>query len=264
MSSCIPDVTPPLFKENPYRADVPISAAREWLRLGWRDLWQSPGISLFYGALVFGVSALMVGCLFGLGWDFILFPALSGCIVIGPALAVGLYEKSRRIAVGAPLRFGEVLLVKPKAGTQVAFIGAILCSLMLVWMRAAVILYALFFGLAPFPGSSEIATTLFITPMGWALLIVGTLVGGLFAAFSFAISAFSIPMLLNEEVDAFTAMGTSMALVCNNLPVMLVWGVVVLGLLLLCLATAFIGSILVFPLIGHASWHAYVAIRRPR
>ncbi len=78
---------------------------------------------------------------------------------------------------------------------------------------------------------------LFTTPVGWAMLIVGGAIGGLFAAFSFAISAFSIPMMLDKRVDALTAMGTSTALVWNNLPVMLTWGVIVLALFLLCLAT---------------------------
>ena len=82
-------------------------------------------------------------------------------------------------------------------------------------MRAAVIIYALFFGLRPFPGLHEVTAMLFGTPVGWAMLLVGTVVGGLFAAFSFAISAFAIPMLLDERVDAFTAMGTSISMVWN-------------------------------------------------
>src|SRR5690606_13907031 len=97
-----------------------------------------------------------------------------------------------------------------------------------LWMRAAVILYALFFGLRPFPGLDHVAGMLFTTPIGWAMLIVGTLIGGLFAAFAFAISAFSVPILLSERLDALTAMGRSMALVWNNLPVMLAWGAIVL------------------------------------
>jgi len=128
-------------------------------------------------------------------------------------------------------------------------------------MRAAVIIYALFFGLHPFTGLDHIASVLFTTPTGWAMLIVGGLVGGLFAAFSFAISVFSIPMLLNERLDAFTAMGTSMALVWNNLPVMLTWGAIALVLFIAGLVTGMLGLIIVFPLLGHATWHAYKAIR---
>ena len=93
------------------------------------------------------------------------------------------------------------------------------------------------------------------------MLVAGGTVGGLFAAFSFAISVVSIPMLLNENLDALTAMGMSMARVWNNLPVMLAWGAIVVALWLACLVTGMLGLIVVFPLLGHATWHVYKAIR---
>ena len=93
------------------------------------------------------------------------------------------------------------------------------------------------------------------------MLLVGTVAGGLFAAFSFAISTFAVPMLLDERVDAFTAMGTSISLVWNNLPVMLTWGAIALVLFLIGVASGLVGLILIFPLLGHATWHSYRAIR---
>jgi uncharacterized membrane protein len=102
---------------------------------------------------------------------------------------------------------------------------------------------------------------LFTTPVGGAMMLVGVIVGAVFAAFSFAISVFSVPMMLEERVDALTAMGTSMALVWNNRPVMLTWGAIVLALFLISLATGLLGLIVVFPLLGHGTWHAYRAIR---
>jgi uncharacterized membrane protein len=102
---------------------------------------------------------------------------------------------------------------------------------------------------------------LLTTPTGWAMLIVGTAIGGLFAAFSFAISAFSIPMLLEERIDALTAMASSLALVWNNLPVMLTWGAIVLALVLLGVMTGLVGLIVVFPVLGHGTWHAWLAFR---
>src|SRR5262249_32705434 len=181
------------------------AAAVEWLTLGWKDVRIAPVASLAYGVLVFALSLAIVAGLILFGWDYILFPALAGFLVVGPILAVGLYEKSRRLAAREPVSLANMILVRPASGGQILFTGVLLCLLMLVWMRAAVIIYALFFGLVPFPGLSHIAPMLFTTATGWAMLVVGSAVGGLFAAFSFAISAFSIPMLLAERVDALTA-----------------------------------------------------------
>ncbi len=243
------------------RRNLPTSAALSWLGAGWRDLWRNPGPSLLYGLAVFAVSAIIVWGLFRLGLDYILFPALAGFMVMGPLLAIGLYQKSRAIELGEPVSLSRMIFVKAASGGQVWYTGAILSLLMLVWMRAAVIIYALFFGLRPFPGLHEVTAMLFGTPVGWAMLLVGTVVGGLFAAFSFAISAFAIPMLLDERVDAFTAMGTSISMVWRNLPVMLAWGAIVLALFLVSVATGLLGLIVVFPLLGHATWHSYRALR---
>ena len=260
----IPALVPPTLQAKTWSRNLASSAAFGWLAAGWRDVIVQPLTSLGYGALVFAISIIMVVGMFKFGWDYILFPAFAGFMVVGPILAVGLYEKSRRIAAGEPVALRDMIFVKPKSGGQIFFTGVLLCLLMLVWMRAAVIMYALFFGLQPFPGLSQIIPMLFTTPTGWAMLIVGGAVGGLFAAFSFAISAFSIPMLLDERTDALTAMGTSMALVWNNLPVMLTWGAIVVGLFLVSLATGLVGLIFAFPILGHGTWHAYRAIRTQR
>lgn len=261
MRPVIPAVVPPLPHENALKRHYPPAEALKWLAAGWRDLLVQPASSVSYGLAVFIVSAAVVGGLYDFGWDYILFPAFAGFMVVGPLLAIGLYEKSRQLASGIPVSVARMIIVRPASHAQLLFTGVLLCLLMLLWMRAAVILYALFFGLLPFPGLDHVATVLFTTANGWALLIVGTLVGGLFASFSFAISVFSIPMMLEEPIDALTAMGTSMAMVWNNLPVMLTWGAIVLGLFLLSLATGLLGLIVVFPLLGHGTWHAYRAIR---
>jgi len=256
----IPATVAALPRPVDHRRYLPASAAFGWLAAGWRDMWTKPGASLIYGLGVAALSALMVAAMVLLGWEQVLFPALSGFLVVGPFLATGLYEKSRRLAAGEPVGLHAMLWPGRGAG-QLFFVGAILMTLMLVWMRAAVLLYALFFGWRPFPGFEDVVAMLFATPMGLAMLVTGTAIGGLFAAFAFAISTFSIPMLLDREIDAFTAMGTSMSLVWNNLPALFVWGAIVLALTLLSLATGLLGLIIVFPLLGHASWHAYAAVR---
>jgi uncharacterized membrane protein len=260
MTHEIPAVMPPLRPASAFARHYSSAVAFGWLAAGWRDLSTRPASSLIYGFGVFVVSAVIVGGLVRFGLDYILFPALAGFMVVGPLLAIGLYEKSRRLAVGQPVTLGDMLFVPAASAGQILLTGALLCVLMMLWVRAAVIIYALFFGLLPFPGLNNIVPMLFTTPVGWALLVVGTIVGALFAAFSFAISAFSIPMLLEKRIDCLTAMGTSIRLVWNNLPVMLTWGAIVLMLFLLSLATGMVGLIIVFPLLGHGTWHAYRAI----
>jgi uncharacterized membrane protein len=253
------NTAPPLAVQR--QRNLPASAAFGWLAAGWHDLWRRPLPSLAYGLAVFALSLVMMLCLFRLKLDYILFPALASFMVIGPLVAIGLYQKSRDLEDGTPVSLTRMIFVEAESGAQVWFTGAILCLLVLVWMRAAVIIYALFFGLRAFPGIDHIAEMLFTTSEGWGMLVVGTVVGGLFAAFSFAISTFSIPMLLAEKVDAFTAMGTSISLVFRNLPVMLMWGAIVLALFLVCVVTGLTGLIIIFPLLGHATWHSYRAIR---
>ena len=92
------------------------------------------------------------------------------------------------------------------------------------------------------------------------MILVGTVIGGLFAAFAFAVSVFSVPMLLDRRVDALTAMATSMKLVWNNITPMMAWGAMVLALFAACVATGLVGMIVIFPLLGHATWHAYRAM----
>lgn len=257
----IPAVMPPHPRAKTWNRNYAAGTAFQWLSAGWRDFQVEPAASLAYGIIVFLISIAIVGGLVTFGWDYILFPAFAGFMVVGPIIAIGLYEKSWQIASGKPVSLTRMIFVRAASGGQILFTGVLLCLLMLIWMRAAVIVYALFFGLVPFPGLNHIAPMLFSTPVGAAMLIVGSAVGALFAAFSFAISVFAIPMLLEERVDALTAMGMSMALVWNNRPVMLTWGAIVLACFLFSLVTGLLGLIMVFPVLGHGTWHAYRAIR---
>src|SRR6185295_10499013 len=185
MMSPIPAVVPPLPRARTWKRNVAPAAAFDWLSAGWRDFTIDPATSISYGLLVFLVSVLTTVGLFALRWDYILLPAFAGFMVVGPIIGIGLYEKSRRIAEGRSVSLWHMVFVRPESGGQI-----------------------LFAGLLPFPGLDRIIPMLFTTEVGWAMLLIGSAIGGLFAAFAFAISAFSIPMLLSERTDALTAMGT--------------------------------------------------------
>ena len=257
----LPAIASRVGPDNGFARNLPPLVARDWLAAGWSDFRTEPAQSLAYGLAVFALSVLVIWGLSAVGLPSLILPALSGFLVVGPLLAIGLYEKSRRLQAGQPVTLANIIVTHPRSGGQLVFAGLLLCLLVMLWLRAADLLYALFYGLLPFPGYDQILGQLLTTPRGWALILTGSAVGGLFAAFAMAISLFSIPMLLERRVDALTALGTSFALTTQNLRAVLPWGAIVVAGFALSAATGLLGLIVIFPLLGHGTWHAWIALR---
>src|SRR5262245_63695698 len=114
----IPPVAAPLAPPNRWARSLTPADPFEWLARGWRDFMTQPAMSIAYGLIIFLISVGFVGSLIALGRDYILFPAFAGFMVIGPILAVGLYEKSRRIEAGRHLQWRNVFFAKPRSGGQ--------------------------------------------------------------------------------------------------------------------------------------------------
>jgi len=256
----LPTLHKPLPVARPHARNLPARAALDWLAAGWRDLVAAPGPSLAYGAAVVTLSWAVLWALHAWGLLYLALPAMSGFLIVGPFLAVGLYEKSRLQCAGERPTLARMVLIHPASGSQFAYAGLMLGLLVLFWIRAADLLYALFFGLQPFPGAAEAFTNALTTPRGWALIATGVLVGGLFAAFAFAISVFALPMLVSTRRDALTAMGVSFAMTVQNLRPVLAWGAIVTVGLGLAVLTGLLGLLVIFPLLGHGTWHAWRAI----
>jgi uncharacterized membrane protein len=230
-----------------------------WVSAGWRDMWALPGISLFYGVLFAGVSLALVLPLFLAELSSIVLPLAAGFMLVGPLFAVGLYEASRRLEAGEPISLRDVLLVKTASPAQLAFLGALLMLALLAWMRIASLLFALFFGLEGFPPLPDFLPTLILTPYGLALTVVGTAVGALIAFIVFAVSALSVPMLMHRDMDAVSAVLESVRVVRENPGPMILWAWIIAIVMAVGMVTFFVGMIFAFPLIGHATWHAYRA-----
>lgn len=257
----LPTLNPPRRPPDAFARHLPASAALGWLAAGWADFRHEPGPSLVYGIFLLAISAGVLVGLNAAGLLYLAFPAVAGFLIVGPFLALGLYEKSRLIAAGRPVSLGAMLPVRPAAGAQLAYAGLVLTLLVIFWLRAADLLYALFFGIAPFPGAEHAIINVLTTPRGWALIGIGSAVGGLFAAFAFAISLFAIPMLMVERRDALTALGMSFAMTTQNLRPALAWGGVVTAGLTVAAATGLAGLVVIFPVLGHGTWHVFRAIR---
>lgn len=229
----------------------------EWLAAGWRDILAVPGISLTYGVGFTLASLGLASTLFLLNVPHLLLPLSAGFMLMGPMLAVGLYETSRRREAGEPVSLRTALFVPVKNPTQLAYLGVILMVVHLIWIRIATLLYALFLGTQPFPGLEESISILFFTYDGLGLLVLGTAFGGVLAAAVFAVTAFSVPMLMVRDVDAVTAVVESVQMVRRNFWPLMVWAWLIVMLTAVGIVTCFVGLAVTFPLIGHATWHAY-------
>lgn len=236
---------------------VPFDQPWEWLAAGWRDLWTHPGVSLTYGAAFALIAALMAWGATQAGAQSIVLALFGGFLLIGPLVAVGLYDMSRRIAAGQPVSLGRALGSAFQSKGQLAFIGIALFLIFVVWMQIAFLLFMLFSNGQGFPPPSQFLHMLLFTPNGLGLLTVGTLAGAALALLTFAVSAVSVPLLMVRDVDVVTAMRTSVNAVVGNPKAMLLWAALIAGFTALGIVTLCLGLIVAFPLVGHATWHAF-------
>lgn len=232
----------------------------DWLAAGWRDMWRSSSLSLAYGLAFAVISSLMTLAITALDLSSLVLTLAAGFILLGPILAVGLYEISRRLEAGEPVRMKEVFLVRTKAPAQLMFLGVCLMIAFLIWVRVATLLFALFYGMQGFPPLAQFVNELLFTARGLTLLSIGSVVGGFLALGVFAISAVSVPLLMVRNVDAVSAMLLSLEAVRKNLIPMILWAWLIALMIGFGIATLFAGLVITFPLIGHATWHAFRAV----
>ena len=236
---------------------VPFEGPWSWLAAGWRDMCTLPRVSLAYGVLFALLSAGLTLGLLVAGLPSLVLALAGGFLLVGPVAAVGLYEASRCLEAGRTVDFGEVVRAGLNAPGQLGFFGAILAFLYFVWLQLAFLLFMLFLGSRGLPPPSEFVPTLLFTPHGLGLLVVGTAVGSILAMVAFAISVISVPLLLTRRADAVTAIAASLAAVMVNPKPMALWAALIAGFMVVGIATLYVGLAIAFPLIGHATWHAY-------
>ncbi len=252
MSDAIPVFTTP----SPRIRVVPVDRPWVWLARGWSDLVRAPGVCLGYGiALVVASCGLTAGLLLA-DIPYLLLPLAAGFMLIAPVLAVGLYEVSRRLERGEVATIKEAAFAWRRNGLQIALAGFILMLIHLAWVRAASLLFALFFQ-DVHPSLDGLANALLHTGIGLPFLMVGTLIGAVLATVVFSISVVSFPMLLDRDVGVMTAIATSVTAVMANRQAMALWAGLIVVFTGLGVATLYLGLALALPLVGLATWHAY-------
>ena len=231
-----------------------LSAPWRWLALGFADLRASPCIGLFYGA-AFWSMAQVLAAVFRHRPEYTLSMA-SGCLLVGPFLAMGLYEVSRRREAGLPPDLSASLTCWDGHIKSMAMLVLVLMVLELLWGRASLVVFAVFFNTG-MPSTTGVVEAIF-NPENIDFVAVYLFVGGIFATLVYAISVVSIPMILDRDTDAISAGITSVRVFFGEIAVMLLWGLLLSALVVLSFMSPWmLGLILVGPWLGYASWHAY-------
>lgn len=228
-----------------------------WLSLGWADMRAAPAASLAYGVMFTILGFVILAGLWMIDLFYLVLPLAAGFMLMGPFLAIGLYEISRRVANTEPVTFLGAVRAVQRNTSQIVLIAVALMIFLLAWIQVAIMIFALFFSHTP-PGFETFVIDVFFSVESIPFVLTGTVAGGIIAAAAFAISAVSIPMLLDRpDVNVATAIVTSINAVRINALPMIVWGALIVLFTGAGLVTAFLGLIVAMPLIGHATWHAY-------
>jgi uncharacterized membrane protein len=246
---------------RPVVRSVGFAAPWRWLGAGWRDLWQQPGVSLFYGFCIVVAGAVILTITARLPYLFT--AAISGFLLVSPLLATGLYELSRRHLAGEPVTLIDTMLAWRRNPSGLAGFGLLCLLAGTAWQVVSVVMVALLYkgsAMAPVDMIVEILRN----PQYMTLFLAYVGVGGVIAALVFAASVVSMPMLVDRRCDLLCALTTSLAAVAESPAPLALWAAIIMLFSLLGFATGLLGFLVILPWLGHASFHAYRDLVQPQ
>jgi uncharacterized membrane protein len=237
---------------------IAVSDIREALAAGWRDFRRAPQFGIFFGAFYAGWGILIAAMLTVFHMAYLVFPVSIGFVLMGPFLAVGLYEVSRRLERGEALSWAGVLgVIWLQRQRELVWMAFVMLFVFWIWMYQVRLLLALFLGFMSFSDLAGFLRIVFTTEEGLWFLLVGNVVGAFLSLLLFSVTVVSCPLLLDREADFVTAIVTSVRTVVASGAPMIGWGLLVVALMLAAALPAFLGLLVVLPVLGHTTWHLY-------
>ncbi|MGI9401668.1 MAG: DUF2189 domain-containing protein [Rhizobiaceae bacterium] len=228
------------------------------LREGFSDFTKAPMIGLFFGGFYALGGLIILAALNYFHQSWMIFPVAIGFPLIGPFIAAGLYETSRRLSAGEPIEWSAIIgVVFKQRERELGWMAFVVLFIFWIWMYQIRLLTALFLGSSSMSSVQSFLDVISSTSDGFAYLFTGTIVGGVLALVLFSTTVISMPLLMDREYDFVTALITSIRAVLANLIPMLTFGLIVTILAFLALAPFFLGLLIVLPVLGHATWHLY-------
>ena len=242
---------------QPHIRRVPVDRPWLWLGQGWHDMAAAPKLSLGLGAMSVLAGWLAFSLLVFYDLPFLVLPLTAGFFFMGPFMAVGLYEISRRLELGRPVETKGVLLAWRRNPDQIALMGLLLLLLHLAWMRVAQLIFAIF-EWRSVPSWDRFTDLAWHSSRSLPFLATGIACGAVLAGVAFLIGAFSMPYLLDRRgSNLFEAIATSVAAIRLNPRPMLLWAGLIVLLVALAMIPGLLGLVVLLPVVAHATWHAY-------
>lgn len=230
------------------------------LRNGWRDFTRAPAHALFFGGVYALCGIMILWLLTTYQKPWMVIPFAIGFPLVGPFLAAGTYEISRRLEAGEPLELRGILaFMAHQSRREFSWMAFVVLFIFWIWMYQARILIALFLEMRAFSSMSALGEALFLSSGGLMMLAVGTVIGGILAAILFTTTVISMPMLVHRELDIVTAIVASWKTVIASPGPMLLWGLIIAGITFVSMIPMFLGLVVSFPVLGFATWHLYGA-----
>ena len=233
---------------------VPTLQSIVWLRRGWEDLRHMEGASLAHGVIIAIIGAVLL--MLGSTHPYLIAAAVTGYLLVGPIMTTGVCELSRRRAAREPRGFDESLEAVTRNPDALMHFGGILAVIAIVWFVASTVLLQSAFGIrvpslsvALWGGTGDFAST--------REVIAYFASGAVFAVTVFVLSVVAVPLIIDRHATATEAMWASVKASQHNIPAMVVWAALIVGLTALGFVTLLLGMIVIAPLLGHATWHAY-------
>ena len=249
--------------KDPVVRSVTTADIGEALAQGLRDFQKAPRLGLFFGAIYAAGGVFILLCLSALQMTYLAYPLAAGFFIIGPFVALGLYQISRDLESGSPLSLRRAMSISYNR-REVGWMAFVTGFFFVIWMYQVRLLLALFLAnTGSFVSFPEFLDVLLTTNEGLLFLVIGNAIGAVLSITLFSITVVSYPLILDRDVDFVTAMITSVRAVAASPGPMLGWGAVVVMVLILSALPLFLGLLVTLPVLGHATWHLYRRIVAP-
>jgi uncharacterized membrane protein len=236
---------------------IGVPDVRAALAAGWADFLAIPTQLVFLCVLYPIVGLVAARAAVGTELMPLLFPLVAGIALLGPVLAIGVYELSRRREANLPVSWLNAFdVLRSPAIFSIAALGAFLLVVFTAWIGTARLIYVATLGTPPATAGAFVHAVL-LTRAGWDMLIIGNVVGAVFSVIVLMLTVVSVPMMLDRNVSPIVAVRTSLRAVMLNPVPMALWGIIVGAALLAGSIPLFIGLAIAMPVLGHATWHLY-------